>query len=82
MNQYECGCTYYTMTPSPTCPEHGKPLGQARREGLLDCPAGHLAETWLCGGWVLVGCKKCGHAVAAHKSFEQAEHDWNTLMIG
>ena len=47
--------------------------------GLLDCPAGHIAETWLVGGWVMCGCKSCNHAAAAYKSFEQASHDWNAM---
>ena len=47
---------------------------------LSECPDGHVPETWLCNSWVLVGCKKCGIAVAAYKSFEQSEHDWNVIM--
>lgn len=47
---------------------------------LLDCKAGHKAEFWLPGGgWVMAGCKKCGIAAAAYKSFEQAKRDWNSM---
>jgi len=69
-----------TETQKPNQIEAGR-REASEFSALLDCPAGHKAEFWLPGnGWVLAGCKRCGHAAAAYKSFEQAEHDWNVMM--
>lgn len=48
---------------------------------LADCPGGHKAEMWRSfTSWVMVGCKKCGQAAAAHNNPEQAAHDWARMV--
>lgn len=54
-------------------------VGLSNSNDLLDCKCGAPAKVWLDNSWVLTGCRCCGIASAAYKSFERSKKDWNKM---